>query len=631
MLDAIRRNAQSWGVKVIFGIIILVFVFWGVGSFRSERGNILAEVNGSPLLLEEFQKIYSQTLDNLRQENPGINVEELERMNLRGQVFGQMVGMHLLEQEASRLNIQVPGAELRRSITQMQAFLDQDQRFNPEQYVAVLRAHNLTPPQFEADFRKDLVLEKVREFITLPVHVSEREIQDFFHYAREQVAVEYLSFPWNQELEGFEIADSDLEAHYQANLDSYKIPARIKIKYLTISPAMLAQPENVKQEDIAAYYAANAQDYFKPEQVKAGHILIKVDPDAPETEANAARERLIALLPRLHKGERFADLARDHSEDVSAAQGGDLGWFGRGDMLPEFEEAAFALQPGKTSDPVRTIFGWHLIHVEDRRADATTPLEEVAAVIRKHLAEEQALEDLPEALDKALEQVIMGSALEEIGQTLNLPVRETDFFSLGNPPDGLDLAPESIAQLFAMGDQDVTHTPILLPDGYLLAQKTAHEPEGTRSLEDVRERILARLRLDKAMEAAREKAQKTLELIAVNDPQAFDQEALKTSAPFGRQGFIPELGFNPELGSAAFDARPGEWFPAPYQVQDAFVVARLKERIPPSEDQWIEEQDAWRQALLQNRQRELLQAFMSALQAKAEIKIVRQDVLAPNL
>lgn len=628
MLDAIRRNAQSWGVKVIFGIIILVFVFWGVGSFRSERGDILAEVSGSPLMLEDFQKMYSQTLDAIRQENPGINVEELERLNLPEQIFGQMVSMHLLEQEANRLRLQVSAQELRQRITQLQAFQGQDLRFDPEQYRAVLQANNLTPHQFEADFRKNLVMEKIQEFIALPAHVSGQEVQDFFRYAREQVAIDYLSFSWSQELERFEIAGEEVEAHYQANQESFKVPARIRIKSLTISPAELARPENISQEDIAAYYAANAQEYFKPEQVKASHILIKTAQDATETDVNAARERLAALLLRLHKGKSFADLAREYSEDVSAAQGGDLGWFGRGEMVPEFEDAAFALQPGKTSEPVRTVFGWHLIRMEDRREDGTFPLEEVAAAIRAHLTEEQAMENLSQTLDMALEQVIMGASLEKIGQDLQLPVRETDFFSLGQPPAGLELAPESIAWLFALGDQEIAHTPILLPDGYLLAQKTAHEPEAVRSLEDVRERILARLRLEKAIEAARQKAGKTLELIVAADPQAFAREALKTSAPFGRQGSIPGLGFHPELSAAAFNAdRPGEWLPAAYQTQDAFIVAKLKERIPPSEEQWLQEQDAWRESLLQSRQRELLQAFMGVLQAKAEIKILRPDVL----
>lgn len=631
MLDAIRRNAQSWGVKVIFGIIILVFVFWGVGSFRSDRGNVLAEVNGTPLLLEEFQKIYRQTLDSLRQENPNMNIEDLERMNLRGQIFAQMVGMRLMEQEAERLHIQISREELRRQITQLEAFQDQDRRFDPEQYRAVLRAYNLTPPQFEADFRKDLVANKIQEMVALPAYVPESEVRDYFRYAREQVAVEYLAFPWNQELEQFDISDDAIEAHYQANLDTFKVPERIQVRYLNISPANLARPEEVTQEEILAYYEANSQEYQKPEQVNASHILVKVAPDASQAADEAAKEQLVALLLRLHKGESFADLAREYSEDVSAAQGGDLGWFGRGEMVPEFEDTAFALQPGKTSEPVRTVFGWHLIRVDDRREDGTIPLEEVAASIRGRLAEEYALEALPEALDMALEQVIMDSSLEAIAQDLQLDVRQSEFFSMGQPPAGLDLAPEAIAQLFALGDGEITSMPILLPDGYLLAQKTAFEPETIRPLEDVRERILTRLRLDTAMEAARQKAEKTLGLIAEEDPHAFVPEALRTSAPFGRQGFIPGLGFNPELTAAAFNAAPGEWFPATYQLQDSFAVARLKERIPPSEEQWLEEREAWHASLLQARQRELLQAFMESLQAKAEIKVLRQDILRPNL
>lgn len=629
MLEAIRRNAQSWGVKVIFGIIILVFVFWGVGSFRSERGNILAEVNGAPLLLEDYQRMYRQALDNLRQENPALNLEDLERMNFRGQIFSQMIGTRLLEQEARRLHVQVPTDELRRRITQLEAFHDQDRRFNPDQYRAVLRAHDLTPPQFETDFRRDLIIEKVQEFITLPADVSEREVRDYFHFAREQAAIEYVSFPWNQDLERFDATDEAVEAHYQASLATFKVPAQIKIAYLNISPAALARPEAVSQEQIAGYYEANKQEYFKPEQIKARHILIKAPEGATDEQSLAAREKLIALMLRLHQGEAFADLAREHSEDVSAPQGGDLGWFGRGEMVPEFEEAAFALQAGKTSEPVRTVFGWHLIHVEDRAEDSTMALEEVSAAIRRHLAEEQALETLAETLDLALEQVILGASLEDVGKRLDLRVQETDFFPMGQPPAELDLAEEAVARLFALGDGEITQTPILLSDGYLLARKTGHAEETVRPLDEVRERIETRLRLDMAQNAALQQAEAALAAIKGEGGQP--GETLQVSAPFGRQGVIPGLGFNPELIAAAFDARPGEWLPAAYQTQDAFVVARLKEKIAPSEEQWREEREAWSQSLLQSKQRELLRGFMAALQEQAEIKIFRQDVLQPNL
>lgn len=630
MLDAIRRNAQSWGVKVIFGIIILVFVFWGVGDFRNEHGNILAEVNGSPLLLEDFQRIYSQTLDNLRRESPGINTEELERLNLRGQIFNQMVGMRLMEQEAELLNLRVSSAELRQRITQLEAFHGPDGQFDTEIYRALLQANNLTAPEFERDFRKDLLMDKIRDLITLPAYVPDQFVRDFFLYAREKVILEYISFPWERELDGFEITDEEIRASYEANLESFTMPARIKVRHLILSPASLARLEDVGQEEIAAYHADNHQEFFRPKQVRAAHILIKVPADAAEAEDGKARESLLGLLSRIKEGESFADLAREHSEDISAAQGGDLGWFSRGEMVNEFEEAAFALQPGEVSEPVRTVSGWHLIRVDDLRDEGTIPLEEVASAIRRHLAEEYALEALPDALDSAMEKIILGSSLEDIGRGLGLQVRETEFFSMLQPPAGLDIAPEAMALLFALADKEVTHSPILLPDGYLLAQKTAHEPETVRPLEEVRQRIVTRLSMDRAKDAARQKAEKDLALILAGE-KAFDPEDVQTSEPFGRQGFIPVLGFNTELAEAAFAASPGEWLPSTYQIQEAFVLAKLKERIHPSEDQWVMEKEAWRESLLQARQRELFQAFMNTLQAKAEIRVLRQDVLRPGI
>ncbi len=626
MLDAIRRNAQSWGVKVIFGIIILVFVFWGVGSFRSERGDVLAEINESPLFLEDFQRVYRQTLDNLRQENPNVSVDELERMDFRGQIFGQMVNAKLLEQEAARLGLNVSAQELRQAITGMQVFRDLEDRFDPAQYQAVLRAHNLTPSQFERDFRGDLIIQRLQDFIALPAAVSDQEVRDIFTFAQEETVLEYHSFPWTTELDGFDVDEEAVEAHYQSQLNTFQVPARIQIAYLNISPAELADPTRVTQEEIAAYYTAMAHEYALPEQVKARHILIPPEDDTEEAHERA-REALLEVLVRIQAGESFADMAREYSQDATAAQGGDLGWFGRGEMVAEFEDAAFAIEPGQLSEPVRSPFGWHLIQVEDRRESGVVPLEEVASTIRARLAEEHALEQLPETLDMAMEQIIVGESLEQAAGKLGLELRTSEFFPMGQSPAGLDLSPEAVAVLFGLQDGAITQTPILMADGYLLAQRIDFEPQRVRPLEEVRDRVVAQLRLEKAKEAARTKAEQTLETITSEAAEI--PEEPRTSAPFGRQGFIPGLGFHPNLGSDAFAAPVGDWLPKVYEMQDAFIVARVQKRIAPSEEQWLAEQDEWRASLLQSRQREFTQAFVAELQSKADIRILRQDVLRP--
>ncbi|SDB11883.1 peptidyl-prolyl cis-trans isomerase D [Desulfonatronum thiosulfatophilum] len=629
MLDAIRRNAQSWGVKVIFGIIILVFVFWGVGSFRSERGNVLAEINESPLLLEDFQRVYRQTVENLRRENPGINIDELERMDMRGQIFGQMVNAKLMEQEAARLNLSVSTQELRQAIYDLEVFHDQEQQFDPVAYRAVLRAYNLTPAQFEADFRRDLKIQRLQEFITLPAAVSDQEVRDLFTFAREEVVLSYLSFPWNHELaEQFEITEEAVEAHYQANLNAFQIPARMRIAYLNITPSALADPTAVTREEILDYYNARSHEYTRPEQVWARHILITPS-DATEEAENQARDQLLALLVRIQGDENFEDLAREYSEDASAAQGGDLGWFGRGEMIAEFEDAAFELQAGQISSPVRSPFGWHLIQVEERREESTIPLEEVAATIRARLAEEHALEVMTDALDVAMEQVIVGSPLDQIAEQLDLEVQESNFFAMGQSPAGLNLNPEAVAVLFGLDDQEITQTPILMADGYLLAQRIDHEPQRVRTLDEVRDRVVTQLRLELAKDAAQGRAESVLDQIRADTDEAYSPDDLQRSSAFGRQGFIPGLGFNTDLASESFAAAVGEWLPEVYQIQDAFIVARLEERFPPTEEQWAEESDMWRQSLLESRQNEFLQAFVGELQRKADIRIVRPDIISP--
>ncbi|MCB2184747.1 MAG: peptidylprolyl isomerase [Desulfobulbaceae bacterium] len=158
----------------------------------------------------------------------------------------------------------------------------------------------------------------------------------------------------------------------------------------------------ISREEITEYYDKHSQEFIRGEQVKAQHILIRVEADANESEQNDARERIDMIVKKLDKGEDFASLAQEYSEDPgSKDSGGNLGYFGRGQMVKEFEDAAFATEPGKTSPPVQTGFGWHLIHISDKKPSKQLPLEQVSKQIKAKLRairNEKALKNLLEEL-----------------------------------------------------------------------------------------------------------------------------------------------------------------------------------------------------------------------------------------
>ncbi|OKY74932.1 MAG: hypothetical protein BM485_10865 [Desulfobulbaceae bacterium DB1] len=158
----------------------------------------------------------------------------------------------------------------------------------------------------------------------------------------------------------------------------------------------------IEQEQIASYYADNKAEFIQGEQVEAQHILIRVDATAPAEDQEKARKTIETIRQELKKGESFSRLAQKHSEDPgSAAKGGNLGFFGRGQMVKEFEDAAFATKPGETSEPVLTNFGWHLIHIVSKKEPEQLPLEKVSKQIEAKLKaerNEKVLQNLVEAL-----------------------------------------------------------------------------------------------------------------------------------------------------------------------------------------------------------------------------------------
>ena len=407
------------------------------------------------------------------------------------------------------------------------------------------------------------------------------------------------------------------------------MPANIQIAYLLLSPETMAAEQNIPENDIAAYYAAHTKDFIQEEMVKARHILIKVKEDAPKDIEAKAKKTIDAVLAKYKKGASFEELAKKYSEGPSKISGGDLGWFGKGRMVPEFEKATFALEKGEISGPVRTPFGYHLILVEDRKPAGTKPFEDVKEEIRLKLAKDQASDTLQDSLDKALELVVTGNNLDQAAQTLGLSVETTDFFTQAQGPQEIKVPAEAIATVFDLEENEITQTPILLEDGYLLAQRLAEKPAHILALDKVKGSIIASLKQEGAKAIAQEKAKNDLAKLLKN-PQNTDKtlaSRIKTSEAFGRQGFVPGLGMQPELVEQAFAGTPSTWLSTTYPVTTGVILARLNTRILPSAEDWDKEKNYWATSLEQARKQEIFMSLVETLRQQATINILNQRVL----
>lgn len=632
MLDIMRQKAQGWGIKVLFGIIILVFIFaFGMSGFDGNTDPVIAYVNDEPIPTQEFIKVYRQTADMLREQNPKIDPDQLQSPEFKKAILNQMINSKILESEAKRLGIGISNSELYNEISKIPAFSNTDGKFDKLRYQGFLQGRQMSAATFEQDMRKSSTIQKIQEYVAIPAEPTEAQARALFDWAGERAQIDYYYVSGADFLDKANVSDSEIEAYYKANPNKFTIPASSTVKYISFTPEELAVYENVSPEEMNKYYAANKGHYKQDAQVKASHILILVDEKASPDEIKKAEAKINKILAKAKSGQDFAKLAEKYSEGPSKSKGGELGWFSRGSMVKPFEEAAFKLKKGEISEPVRTRFGFHIIKIEDTRAAGQKSFDQVKSEIKSTIAQEKASDSISAKLDHALDLVASGMKLDAVAEELGIAVQTTAKATIENLTRAFGMTEDAAKSIIALPKGNTTEMPIAVDNGYLIAQKIEEIPAALSPLDEVKKDIKEFLSQKQAMMLA--KAEATVVMGKLSTPATAKEEFesikkdLKTSESFGRDGFIPGLGMNPKLAETAFSSTKDTWMPQAFELPGGYVVARLDELIPPSDKAWESQKAAILSSLGRQQANEIINSFMHELRTKAKIEVVRPDLL----
>lgn len=637
MLDPMRKYAQSWGIKIVFGLIIIVFVFWGVGNFNGDKATVLATVDDQPVLIKDYEKAYQENMRVVKNKNPNVTDKELQDGGFRWQVFSNMVTTRLLEEQAKKLGMGVSADELRAEIAKIPAFQNESKQFDPKRYENLLKANGVSPGEFEADFGQQLLLEKLVAYVGLPATVAESEARSIFDFMREQAVLNYIPFAAADFAKSVTITDEQIKAYYDARKEEFATPGQVKIDYVEFTPKAMAQPDAVSDADIEASYKANQKKFERPEQVRVRHILMMLPPDAPKDVVDAAEKRLSAMAEKVRKGADFATLIPKEANNPDGIIGEDWAWLPKGSLPKEFgpfEDKAFSLKKDEVSEPVRTSLGLHLIQGGDRQAAGLRSLAEAKDEIRADLAEQRAADKLTKALDVIQEKLAGGESLEAAVASEKLALKTSEFFVKDNPPANLGLSEQALEAIFALKKGLTADTPLSTQDGFILVRAADVKEPGVEPLEAVKDVIKGRLVEEEGLKRAKAKADEAAKAMETEDGRkkvlAENKDKIATSAPFTRQGFIPGLGMAPVLVQTAFEAREPGWFKAAYGVSGAYVLAGLDKRIPADAALWDKEKERWVATLTQSKQTELFRAYLQTLQQAAKVVIVNDAILGPQ-
>lgn len=403
MLEVIRKYAHSWLAKLILALITIPFAMWGVDSYLKYGGDegVVARVGDQKIGRQEFDRMLREQEQRLR-GMLGANFDPamMERAEVRRPLLDNLINQRVLLQEAARTGWVPSDAELATVIASIPAF-QQDGKFAKGRYEAAVREQGLTPQAFEARLRQEMMVGQLRDSIIDSALVSKTVLGRMIRISEQQREVSRADFTPEQFLAQAKVEPAALRSYYDKHQDEFRLPEQVRLEYVVLSVSELMKQITVSDEEIKKYYAEHASRYGEPEQRRASHILITFPANATPAEKAAAHAKADEILVQLRRNpEKFAELARQHSQDTgSAAQGGDLGFFGRGAMTKPFEEAVFGMKAGEIAGPVESQFGAHLIRLTAVRPARTTPLERVRDDIAQELKKQQAGRKFAEAAE----------------------------------------------------------------------------------------------------------------------------------------------------------------------------------------------------------------------------------------
>ena len=382
-------HAQGTIAKIIIGLLIVSLSIWGmdaiIGGFSGEPE--VATVNGEDITEREFlravQMESQRRLSAMETPDPSLLNED----QVRKDVLESLIREQVLIQDANDQGLALNAADIDALITRMPQF-QVDGQFNRDRFVATVRNMGMGVTEFREAMRKQYVLTQIRAGIIQSAVVADENAAQLLRIQNQTRSFWVLDIPASAIAGNVAVTDADVEAFYQQNADAFQQPERVDAAYITLSLGALAENVQVSDEELQAYYDQRAAGLASEER-RASHILIE--------EGSEADQAMTAIQKRLEAGESFADLAREYSIDtISAQDGGDLGYAGRGIYDKAFEEALFALEEGEISRPVRTSFGVHLIRLEDIRRSEVPPLSEIDDQLRRELARDKARERFAE-------------------------------------------------------------------------------------------------------------------------------------------------------------------------------------------------------------------------------------------
>jgi peptidyl-prolyl cis-trans isomerase D len=637
MLDRMRRH-RNW-LKWSLALVVLTFIMFYARDFASNgtttttaagvtNSDVVAKIDGREITAAQFQQRY---LSQVRayQGAYGGNVTEqlLRQLGIDQQILQQMVDEQAALSEAERQGIRVSDEELAQQIFSIPGLQENGRFIGEARYEQVLRSQNppLTKATFEENLRRSMMVEKLRAALTDWLAISDTELEREYKLRNEKVKLQLVTLTADKFRDMVMATDPEIAAYYEGHKAEYRKGEQRKVKYLLIDRDQLRTRTQVPANEVQQYYNQNIQQYQTPEQIRASHILLKTE---GKDEATVRQQAEDILKQAKAPGADFAALATKYSEDEgSKTKGGDLDFFARGRMVPEFENTAFAMQPGQISDLVKSQFGFHIIKLTDKKPAATRPFDEVRMQIEDQLAWQRVDQQIADRTRQLDARISKPSDLDTVAGEAGTPVQESGFFAREDPVPGIGPAPQVAAEAFRLKDNDVSKA-ITSPRGPVYLTVSGKKDPYVPALDEVKDRVREDVIRTKAVELSKQKGgeiaaalRSASDFAAAAKARGFEAKSTELIA---RESALPDIGVSQDVDKVAF-ALPAGGVSDPITTSDSTVIVKVAEKDDVTPEEYRNGKDAFREQLLNERRNRFFSAYMT--KAKQNMKIeIRTDV-----
>jgi peptidyl-prolyl cis-trans isomerase D len=585
MFDLFRSRDKV--VRIMLGGLLLVVALsmltYLVPSYNMGGGSssdqVVAEVGKDAITVPEVQQVVQMNMRG-RQMPPELMPHYIP------QFINSMVTERALAYEAKRLGFKISDEDLAVGIRQTIPQLWQDGKFAGNQaYAQMLGQQNLSIPQFESDVARQLLITKMRDVALEGTIVTPQEIEQEYRRRNDKVKLQYVKIAGDKLRADVQATPDELRKYYDANKSAYELPEKRDLGIAIIDQAKLEQTIQPADADLLRVYNDNKETYRTPERVNVQHILLKTNDKDPKSDATV-KAKADDLEKQLRAGANFADMAKKYSEDPgSAAKGGEYDGVVRGQMVPEFEKAAFSLKVGEISDPVKTAYGYHILKVLAHEQAQLKPFNDVKPQLAAEY-KKQRVNDLMQQLSDKVQAALTKDPLhpDKVAADLGVQYVKADNVGPGDPLPEVGVNKEFEDAVSTLKKGEVSQPVVVAGNKIVMAVCTGDTPPHPAGFEEVQSKVHDAVVKEKTNRLVDEKATQMVEkaranggdLAAVAKSMGFEA---KTSDAVDRAGAIEGLG-SAGMFPDAFTKPVGSIIGPNGISADTKVVCKIVEKVP---------------------------------------------------